>query len=287
MAGIGVARLWDAEPSSRSRASRSCDASADADVGRATESTNAVGGRGEPVVQLEEHVRGPAPCQSARQQLTRQARVEVGQPAPRGQRADVVRERLRVRRRPLRRRYASASARTRRGSRRRAPQPVQVPPLRHACRRVGEGQVVGAEQVDVDVQAVARRASRWPRRRGAPARPRRRPTRAEAQPGQPRPQHVALVPLALRDAEHREQPAVGQRGARPRRSAGRPRRGSRGRRRTARTRRRRRPVRPRGSRAASAGRSTSARPARRRHCASSRMSEATLSQPSASRAYRP
>ena len=190
--------------------------------------------------------RPPSPPTTARQQLRRQARVEVRQPAPGGQR------RARSRRRPrrcvarLRRRRHAAStgcAACRRNS------PVERVQARRgpttaptSSRTSAEAQVVGPEQVDVarpGPRAPARRrvsSSRW---RGRD--PDARADGAEAQPGQPRAQHVPLLPLGLRHAEHRQHPAVRRLAARrARRCDGRPRRGSRGPAPTARSRPRRR-----------------------------------------------
>ena len=190
------------------------------------------------------------PIQSAGQELLGQAGVEVGQPPPAGQHADVVGEG----------RTVVGAARQRRSDRGVLVEEllyssfelVQVPPVggpSRPGRRTRDGRRgTGRRTRPVRAGAAGRRS----RRAGAPARSRRRsaavPKPSRASCGA---QEVPLVPLGLGHREHREHPAVGRRSpARAGRSGRRPRAGSPGPRRTVRTRPRRRGAPLRGCRAA-------------------------------------
>lgn len=137
-----------------------------------------------------------------------QARVEIGQPPPGGEDLDVVDERRPVG--PL------AGPGPARGHRRELGDEIvvelleclQVPPAAHLFGGVAEGYVVAAEEVDVLVQAVLEQVVACVVEgvgRGDPDPGR---DRAEAQPGQPGPELVPVLALALRHREDGDDPAV-------------------------------------------------------------------------------
>ena len=163
----------------------------------------------------EDPLRGqPAPAR--RQELLRQARIQIRQPAPLGEQLDVVREgrpvgvgpgRRRARRFPAFQhgREAFDELRVERFKGR------QVPPAGDFVLDVPGGQVLGLEELHIfrqpgplelvaDVLIGVARGNPEPRGHGT-----------EAHPGQHAAQLVAEVALGFRDGEGDEEPAVGRR----------------------------------------------------------------------------
>ena len=148
----------------------------------------------------------------AREQRRGEPGVEVGQPAPAGQRPHVVGERLgtvllgptatgpAVQQRPVGGEELPVAR----------IDALEVPPLRDPVRQVAVAEVVGVEDVDVALEPVARERLQHVVRRVSRSDPYARGDCAEAQRGEPGPQRVPLVPLRLRHGEHREHP-VGRR----------------------------------------------------------------------------